>query len=79
MEALTGEATYTGSAVGFFAERHVNETGAVSGTFEAAAELNADFDMADTWGSISGKITDFVRSDDVAVNWQVDLDMINSG
>ena len=74
---LTGEATYTGSTVGFFAERHVNESEAVSGTFEASAELNADFDTVSTWGSISGKITDFNRSDDVAVNWQVDLDMIN--
>ncbi len=43
---LTGKAKYSGSAAGFYAERPANSQGAVSGTFTATAELNADFDAA---------------------------------
>ena len=70
---LTGEATYSGSAAGFFAERHVDAEGAVSGTFTAIAELEADFDTSTANGSLSGTITDFVRSDGADVDWLVTL------
>jgi hypothetical protein len=80
--ALVGKAKYSGKAVGFFAERRVDTEGAVSGTFTAMAELNADFD-ADTPGgtaddstTVSGMITGFERSDGGDANWLVELDMI---
>jgi hypothetical protein len=82
--ALTGSATYSGSAAGYFAERHVDSEGATSGTFTASATLTADFDdsavgAADNVGNISGSITGFLRDDEteVAVDWVVNLGMIN--
>jgi hypothetical protein len=78
---LVGKAKYSGKAVGFFAERRVDTEGAVSGTFTAMAELNADFDAETTPGNvdsttISGMITGFERSDGGDANWLVELDMI---
>ena len=81
--ALAGKATYTGTAAGFFAERHVASDTAVSGTFTATAELKADFGVIAAGGTTStdpgtlaGTITDFRRSDDVAVDWLVDLESV---
>lgn len=74
INALVGEVTYTGTAAGFYAERHVNSEGAVSGTFTATAELTADFDDGATAGSISGTISQFVRDDEAEVDWLVGLD-----
>ena len=71
--ALTGAATYNGSAAGFFAERHVNSDAAVSGSFTADAALTANFSTATNGGTISGSITNFVRDDDVATDWLVNL------
>ena len=73
---LTGTATYEGSAAGFFAERHVDSDGAVSGTFSATATLNADFAATGTAGTLSGSITDFVRDDGATVDWLVNLGMV---
>ena len=76
---LVGTAKYKGSAAGFFAERHVGVGTAESGTFTATAELTANFDAdADSNGTadssaISGMIKDFMRSDEVAVDWTVEL------
>ena len=84
---LTGKATYTGHATGFFAERHVDSGTATSGKFSATAELTANFDAGtdsdagDTGldGTLSGMITDFDRDDDVEVDWVVSLRMLDLG
>ena len=82
--ALTGDATYSGTAAGFFAERHVDADGAVSGTFTADAALTADFDGgspvgADSVGMVSGTINNFVRSDGVSADWVVNLGVLDLG
>ena len=81
---LMGSATYSGSAAGFYAERHVDSEGATSGTFRATASLTAVFDDsapdgADNVGNISGMVTDFMRDDETAVevDWVLTLGMIN--
>ena len=78
---LAGKAKYTGSAAGFYAERHVDSQGAASGTFTATAELTADFDNlkdgTTVGSSISGTITDFERSDDASIDWEVKLDALD--
>ena len=78
---LEGKAKYTGSAAGFYAERHVDSQGAASGTFTATAELTADFDFlkngTTAGSSISGTITDFERSDDASTDWEVKLDALD--
>jgi hypothetical protein len=94
ISALTGKATYQGSAAGFFAERHVNAEGAQSGMFTATAELTANFDGGDDIedsgpddtvdtddgaGMISGMIKNFVRDDGETVDWVVELKAINLG
>ena len=74
IEGLSGAATYTGTAAGFFAERHVDGNNAVSGTFTATAELTANFGVNTTdVGSISGTVDEFVRSDGTEVDWLVNL------
>jgi hypothetical protein len=74
---LTGKASYSGSAAGFFADRRVGVDAAVSGTFTADATLSADFGTAAVGGTISGTITDFVRDDGVATDWTVGLGMLD--
>ena len=70
---LTGTATYNGSAAGFYAERHVDGDAATSGTFTATAQLGANFGDASAAGTISGSIMDFMRDDEVEVDWLVNL------
>ena len=88
LTALTGKATYEGSAAGHFAERFIGTEEAKSGRFTATAELTADFgtydvpdadNPSDTMdeGSIKGTITDFVRDDGVAANWVVSLNEVD--
>ena len=76
IEGLTGEATYEGSAAGFYADRPVDSDAAVSGTFTATATLEADFGTASELGSLEGEITDFVRDDGAEVDWLVTLDAV---
>ena len=73
--ALHGEATYKGPAVGLFAikEDAKNEIAAAYGEFSATAELTADFETTDA-GTIKGTIGTFVRSDNVANEWKLTLD-----
>jgi hypothetical protein len=77
LDELTGKATYSGSAAGFFADRRVGVDDAVSGTFTADATLNADFGTATAGGTISGMITDFERDDGVEADWLVNLGMVD--
>ena len=71
--ALTGKAKYRGKAAGFYAERYVDEDTAVSGSFTATAELEADF--ADTGaGTVKGMVHQFMKGDDTeAADWVVML------
>ena len=77
---LTGKAKYSGTAAGYFAERHVDGNAAESGTFTATAELTADFGVAaagpGAGGNISGMVDDFVRDDGQEVDWLVNLGTI---
>ena len=77
IRALTGKAKYSGTAAGYFAERHVDGNDAESGTFTATAELTASFGTtAEDGGNISGKIDAFVRDDGQEVDWLVNLGTI---
>jgi hypothetical protein len=68
--ALTGEATFTGGAIGKYALARVGGRAAKIGTFTATASFTADFDD----NEISGRITDFKEgSSDLGSDWHVFL------
>jgi hypothetical protein len=67
LNALTGKATYSGPASGYYAKRLRRSTQAAAGRFTATATLKADFNAAAQGteadaapGTISGSVTDFV-------------------
>ena len=77
---LTGEATYSGKATGYYAERFAGQTRTDSGEFSATAELTADFDMdmaGNEGNSISGNIKEFELSSNRSVTWLVVLPKTN--
>ena len=75
--ALTGEATFTGGAIGKYALTKATGRGARAartGTFTATARFTADFDDADSPGTISGRITGFKEGgSDLGSDWHVFL------
>ena len=79
LDELAGKASYSGTAAGFFADRRVGVDAAVSGTFTATATLNADFatNADNDAGTISGKISDFVRDDGVETDWALTLGLLD--
>ena len=70
INALDGDADYSGPAAGLFAVKGDN---AAHGEFTATARLTAKFGNATDPGSINGKIASFVRDDGVANDWSVTL------
>ena len=60
IEGLTGRATYSGPAAGYYAKRNRLSTAAAAGRFTATATLKADFGATNAPGTISGTVADFV-------------------
>ncbi|MYD94479.1 MAG: hypothetical protein F4Y02_12490, partial [Chloroflexi bacterium] len=69
-DALTGTATYTGTAVGQSAIYQPLGTQSGHGSFTAHAELTADFGTAGAEGTLSGRITNFSNASDWSVTLQ---------
>ena len=72
---LTGTARYQGPAIGMYEERIVGSSDNIRiGSFEASADLNANFDAtAGAGGSISGTITGFEENGQSLGDWVVRL------
>ncbi|MCY4320056.1 MAG: hypothetical protein OXE76_12920 [Alphaproteobacteria bacterium] len=75
--ALTGKATYNGSAAGLYAVKAHMDDGtsveATRGEFTADVSLTADFKTTAA-GDVSGTIEDFVRDDGVENTWSLKLE-----
>ena len=76
IQALTGEATYTGDAFGRYAESDGESRDA--GRFTATATLMADFDDASTLGTIGGALSAF-SSGSASKGWSVELGSTDIG
>ena len=70
IDALDGDADYSGPAAGLFA---VTGENAAHGEFTATAKLTAAFGNTSDPGAVSGTISDFVRDDGVNNAWSVTL------
>ena len=75
---LTGDAKYSGQAVGRYAEDDQGDP--ATGRFTATASLTASFGDADAMGSIRGDVTDFATTEEGATtaemqpDWDLNLD-----
>ena len=76
-DTLSGAYDYEGPAAGLFAiQADEDGSGAAHGEFSAMASLTADFGdntSGEEGGSLSGTISDFVRSDGVTNDWELSL------
>ena len=63
-DALTGTATYSGTAVGQYAIYQPLGIQSETGAFTANAVLTADFGAADAEGTLSGRVTNFSNAGD---------------
>ena len=79
LQAVEGEATYSGAATGKFAQQGgtLLKPTYVADLFTATATLTADFGDADGAGTIEGDITDFQSPGETDVSgWEVTLNSI---
>ena len=73
VQALAGEARYSGSAAGKYVTRNVVANTAEIGLFTATADLIASFGTAAAAGDVDGVVRDFMEGGESLGNWRVTL------